>query len=263
MTNIIFSDVDGCLIGKGLTCFNKITEAINRISESVLLILATGKTAHEIIHLNQYLQLPGPFIVENGQGLLFKWPIPTLFHSFKWISLGDYALLSLGEKHQNLSVIKSISPPNALLTEMEDDYLAFLTGISVEEAYLAKQRFFTQPIFIKCLSENALKILKKQLRNKNFFYSQSSNFLHATQCFSSKGRAIGFLLQSLFLKEVNRTYAIGDSLNDFSMFARCEKSYYISNHPYDALPKQCEIVLEKELSGWLKIVSEIIYKSSS
>ena len=257
MTNIIFSDVDGCLIGSKTTCFTTITEAIKRISESFLVILATGKTAHEIIRLNHYLQLPGPFIVENGHGLLFKSPFLSIRPSSKWISLGDYSLFSLGEKKPDMLVLKSISPPNALLTEMDDDYLAFLTGISVYDAFLAKRRFFTEPIYIKELSQNALKIIKKQLINKKLYYSQSSCFLHVTKRASNKGRAIRFLLQSLFSDQRNKTYAIGDSWNDFSMFAQCEKNYYISNQPYDALPKRCKVILEKELAGWLTIVSEI------
>ena len=168
MINIIFSDVDGCLIGKGPTCFAKITEKIKRASESFLVILTTGKTAHEIIQLNHYLHLPGPFIVENGHGLLFKCPFPSISPSYKWNPIGDYSLFSLGEIKPDLSVIKSISPPNApLLTEMEDDYIASLTGMSVEDAYFAKQRFFTEPIFIKHLSPNVLKIFKKQLKMRN------------------------------------------------------------------------------------------------
>ena len=256
MINIIFSDVDGCLISQGPTCFTKITDELKRVSESCLVILTTGKTAHEIIQLNHYLHLPGPFIVENGHGILFKAPFPSILSS-KWISLGEYGLFTLGETKPDLSMLKSISPPNVLLTEMEDYYLASLTGMSVKDAYFAKQRFFTEPIFIKHMTQNALKILKKQLVNKKLYYSQTSRFLHVTKGFFNKGRAIRFLLQSFFFAQVNKTYAIGDSLNDFSMFAQCEKSYYISNQPYDCLPKCCEVIEEKGLSGWLRAVSEI------
>ena len=258
MTKIIFSDVDGCLIGRGPRSFPQISKEIKRVSQSFLIILTTGKTAHEIIRLNHYLDLPGPFIVENGHGILFKYPFPSIPPASEWIPLGDYAIRSLSKIKPSLSLIKSIRPSHApLLTEMTDDNLASLTGLSNEEAYFAKQRFFSEPIFIKPLSIDELKNLKKQLLNKNLYYVQSSHFLHVTTSSSNKGQAIKFLLQSLFFGNVHKTYAIGDSLNDFSMFAQCEKNYYISNQPYDRLPKRCEVIIEKELLGWLRIMSEI------
>lgn len=256
--SIIFSDVDGCLIGQSPTNFTQITEAIKRVPESFLVILTTGKTAHEVIQLNHYLSLPGPFIVEGGHGILFKYHVPSIFPASKWISLGDYSLFSLSEAKPDLSEIKLISPDNALLTEMEDDYLASLTGMSPEDVYFAKQRFFTEPIFIKNMTENELKILKKKLAHKKFYYSQSSRFLHVSKSSSNKGRAIKFLLKSIFSNQVDKTYAIGDSLNDFSMFAACDNNYYIANRLDDYLPKRCEVIMEKELSGWLRIMSEII-----
>ena len=248
MLNIIFSDVDGCIIGQGVTAFNQINEAINRLSSSFLLILTTGKTAHEIIQLNHSLKLRGPFIIENGHGILFKNPLSST----------EYTLLPLGEIKPNKLILNTIAPSHSLLTEMDDDYLASLTGISVEDVYLAKQRYFTEPIFIKHLSESDLKKLKKQLIHRKLYYIQTSRFLHVTTQCLNKGRAIQYLLKVFFSKQEKTTYAIGDSLNDFSMFARCDHNYYIENQQINNIPKQCNIIIEKELTGWLRSLSKIV-----
>ena len=262
--SILFSDVDGCLLGQRSACFATINAAMHRLEKSFLVVLVTGKTAHEVIHLNHQLKLPGPFIIENGHGILMKsdsslnMTFSTSWPQAKNISLGDYSLFPLGKKFVDRSTLRLISPANSLLTEMADDYLASLTGISSLDAILAKRRFFTEPIFISNQSQDQVKNIKKQLANKKFFYSQSSRFLHVTQSFSSKGRAIGLLLKSPFFEKFDKTYAIGDSMNDFSMFAHCEKNYYIANKPYSHLPPRCEIIVEKELSGWLQVVSQLI-----
>lgn len=255
--SIIFSDIDGCLIGEKSTCLSKIAKEVQHVSKSFLIILTTGKTAHELIQLNHHLHLPGPFIIENGQGILFKNTPPTLPYSRLCKALGTYALLPLGEKKPDIEILKKITLPNTLLTEMDLQYLTTITGLSIENAVHAKKRFFTEPIFIQHLPQNELKTLKKQLLNKNLHYIQTSRFLHVTKTSINKGRAIKFLLRSLFHDQVNKTYAIGDSLNDFSMFAQCENNYYIVNQEHARRPKDCHMILEKEFSGWLSIVSQL------
>ncbi|NCT56452.1 MAG: HAD hydrolase family protein [Legionella sp.] len=257
MQRILFSDVDGCIINELNPNFSLIQSIINQLDDAgIVLILATAKTAHEIISLNHHLNLPGPFIIENGGGILFRHPLATLYPSHDVICMDDYYLLKSGNIKPDLALLKTFSPISSILTQMIQ--LPHDINLSAENEKLSKIRFFTEPIYIKNLSKFELKRLKKQLHKHNIYYDSSDSFLQTyTSRNNNKGAALKFILSTIYADIKFTTFAIGDSFNDFSMLNRCDHAYYILNKTLKSPSPQWNLISEKGFSGWKKSIEAI------
>lgn len=257
MQKILFSDVDGCIINEMNPDFSRIQSVISQLNDAgIVLILATAKTAHEIISLNHHLNLPGPFIIENGGGILFRHPLATIYPSHDVICIDDYYLLKSGNIKPDLALLKTLSPISSLLTQM--NRLPPDINLSAENEKLSKIRFFTEPIYIKNLSIFELMRLKNQLRKHNIFYDASDSFLQTyTSRNNNKGAALKFVLSTIYADIKFTTFAIGDSYNDFSMLNHCDHAYYILNKTLKSPPPQWHLMSEKGFSGWKKSIEAI------
>lgn len=229
MKYILFSDIDGCFILPHQTPdFHRLRAQFLHLQQlKVDIILNTSKTAHEVMALNQQLALPGPFIVENGGGLLYK-----SNHSFSMSGKEQLVIRSFGE-YQLLSLVAEelrVPVHSNLLTQMTAQYLHELIGLPLEEAALAKIRFFTAPIYIGEQTNEQKKALQHELQAHSFPFVATKNFFHV--CCSplqQKGQAIQTVLSLCYPNIACTTFAIGDSANDFSMFDVCTHAFYI--HP--------------------------------
>lgn len=261
MHKFIFSDIDGCIINNSEPDFALINETLqNAINNDFIIVLTTAKTTHELIRLNKILNLPGPFIIENGAGILFKNNSLENSGAGEIIQIEDYKLLKLINHKPDINILKSICDKGSILTQMNNIEVTKITGLSDSNAILAKTRYFTEPIYIENLDKIKLKLLKSKLRKHKFYFIQTKRFLHVcTNKKNHKGYAIKFLIEKIYHYKNRETYAIGDSVNDFSMLNFCDTSFYITDDiNLRAYPDHWQIMAYTNFLGWQKAINIII-----
>lgn len=261
MKKIIFSDIDGCMINDAQPDFVTIHAELERLKRvNIDIILTTAKTAHEIIALNQSLVLPGPFIVENGGGLLLMSGHRGLFPEKLCIEIDQYTLVKWGDTKPNILKLQQLFPEMLFLTQMDRYQFADYCDLSLDAAMRAQQRYFTEPLYIKNLLPDALKNLKKQLRHHHFSYMQSNRFLHI-QCSKNihKGAAVKRVIATMYPHKATITFAIGDSFNDFSMLNCCDHAFILDKKmPPRLAYSSWHTVAEKGFLGWKNALQSII-----
>ncbi|MDH4283756.1 MAG: HAD-IIB family hydrolase [Gallionellaceae bacterium] len=214
---VIFSDLDGTLLDSADYSFEAARPMLGVIkSNNVPLILCSSKTRAEIESYRHRMENEHPFISENGGGIL----IPQNYFTvpFEAIEGGNYQLIKLGISYEEIRdrfarIRKRTGAKVRGFGDMTPGEIAVLTGLSPEEAILAKQRDFEEPFVFEGEPD------------KNFFHAIEEEGLHWTQgrIFHlmgnhDKGRAVK-LLVSLYERQSGTITSIGlgDSLNDLPM----------------------------------------------
>lgn len=153
MKPVIFTDLDGTLLTKKDYSYKPAEPALERVSKAgIPLIFTSSKTKAEVMALRARLGNAHPFIVENGGGVL----IPENYFPFEveGEKLPGYTFIKLGKPYEEIkkglaaaregvqAVIKGFS-------DLADEELSAITGLSLEEARRAKERDFDEPVFFR------------------------------------------------------------------------------------------------------------------
>ncbi|RMG00247.1 MAG: mannosyl-3-phosphoglycerate phosphatase [Nitrospirae bacterium] len=176
----------------------------------------------------------------------------------------QYRLIRLGRRYEELrEVISELKAEGFMIRgfgDMSIGELAKITGLSPEEASLAKQREFDEP-FIFSGTEEDVKELKKRIAEKGLAMTRGE-FYHLLGG-TDKGRAVMILTELYTGKYGNiQTVAIGDSLNDLPMFEVVDQAYLLQklDGSYDKGVDKDHIqrVPAPGPEGWNKTVINII-----
>jgi len=217
---IIFSDLDGTLLDKNYS-FKGAEDTIKKIKKmKIPLVLCSSKTYEEIIRLRNKMNNNDPFIVENG-GAIF---IPENYfkkdfsYSYKKDSFKIIELLNkkISLKEILGKIAKEIDIKILTIDEMTIEEISELTGLSKNDAELAKKRRFSIP-FLILNSDEKIPILKKKIKENKLYFTQGEKFYYITT--STKGKAVKKLLE-IFKDEFNKkiiSIGIGDSYNDLPL----------------------------------------------
>lgn len=214
---IIFTDLDGTLLDSVNYSFDDALPALARIRElGIPLILCSSKTRAEIIACRQHLFNTHPFISENGGGIF----IPQGYFSTHVEAeyLNGYQLILLGQPYaeikQKFIALRNQLGADALgFADMTVAEVAALTGLSEDDAYLAKQRDFDEPfVFNGAPDERFLQAIEAaglRWTQGRIFHLMGNH---------DKGRAAS-LLKTLYAQEFGGVSSIGlgDSLNDLQL----------------------------------------------
>jgi len=145
---IIISDLDGTLLDSADYSFAAALPALEIIrARGVPLILCSSKTRAEIEIYRQRLNNEHPFIAENGGGIF----IPQGYFSAatEAEAFDGYRLVRLGTpyteiRHRFVALREQSGAMVRGFGDMTDEEVASLTGLSLGEAALAKQRDFDE-----------------------------------------------------------------------------------------------------------------------
>jgi mannosyl-3-phosphoglycerate phosphatase len=218
---IIFTDLDGTLLDRETYSFEPAQPALRLIRQKgIPLILSSSKTGAEIELYRKKLKNDHPFISENG-GAVF---IPKDYFSFPFPydrELEDYLVLELGTFYpQIIKVLESIKKETGItikgFSDLPEEALASLCGLSLEEGAFAKKREYDEPFMVEG-GEREIEIVEKKIEEKGMNYVWGGRFHHIMGK-NDKGKAVD-ILKKLFEKKFFSisTSGIGDSLNDLSM----------------------------------------------
>jgi mannosyl-3-phosphoglycerate phosphatase len=218
---VIFTDLDGCLLDRETYSFEPARPALRFIRErKIPLIFVSSKTRAEIEGYRKKLKNTDPFVSENG-GAVF---IPRATFSFAFShgrEVEGYFVLELGTFYpQILRALEFIKRETGVrirgFHELSIKELASLSGLSREEADLAKKREYDEPFVIEGGTEE-IKTIQKKIKERGLHYVWGGRFHHILGK-NDKGKAVK-MLKGFYVKEFEKivTVGVGDSLNDLPM----------------------------------------------
>jgi mannosyl-3-phosphoglycerate phosphatase len=237
---VIFTDLDGTLLDRNSNSFDQAKPALRQIKEKgIPLVLSSGKTRGEIELYRNQLENDHPFISENG-GAVF---VPKHYFSFPCPynrELDEYFVLELGTFYlQIVEVLESIKKETGIsikrFSDLSEEELASLSGLSLEEVALAKKRECDEPFIIEG-GEREVDTVKKKIEVKGMNYAWGGKFHHILGK-NDKGRAVE-ILKELYENEFFSisTVGIADSLNDLPMLSAADHPIFLRQKD-DILPE--------------------------
>ena len=218
---VIFSDLDGTLLDRDTYSFEPALPALRVIKQKgIPLVLSSSKTRAEIELYRKKLENDHPFISENG-GAVF---IPKGYFSFQFPydrELEEYFVLELGTFYlQIVEVFNSIKKETRIpikgFSDLTEDELTSLCGLSLREAEFAKKREYDEPFIIEG-GKKEIEIVKRKIEEKGMNYVWGGKFHHILSK-NDKGKAVE-ILRELYENQFFSIYTvgIGDNLNDIPM----------------------------------------------
>jgi mannosyl-3-phosphoglycerate phosphatase len=223
---IIFTDLDGTLLDHHDYSFIEAQDALDKIRDAgIPLIMCSSKTRAEIEVWRKRLHNKDPFISENG-GAIFYPKGGLTPGSGDLMNRGGYNVQELGMFYPELLVRFKILK-NSLgdrirgFSEMDAREVAASTGLSVQDAELAKNREYSEP-FIFRGNKYESQLLEERVKTLSLNLTQGGRFFHLLGD-NNKGRAIR-LLAGVYRSNFSRvkTVAVGDSANDYAMLQEAD-----------------------------------------
>jgi mannosyl-3-phosphoglycerate phosphatase len=220
---LVITDLDGTLLDSRSYSFAAARPALALVKQQgIPLILCSSKTRAEIEVYRERLESADPFIAENGGGVY----VPAGYFPFR---AGDeerdgYQVISLGlrypEVRRRLAAIRDrLGIAIRGFGDMRVEEVAALTGLTLEEAGLARQRDFTEPfIFTGPKDERLL----REIAADGLRWTQGE-FYHAMGD-HDKGKAVA-ILRELYERQGGSVtiVGIGDSLNDVEFLRAADR----------------------------------------
>lgn len=214
---VIITDLDGTLLDENYS-FEPARGVLEMLkTRKVPVVLCTSKTLPEVLRYRQLMSLRDPFIVENGGALFFeKGYFKKTPREAK--SLDDFYMIELGVPYAKLvEVFEKLKRRGFKIRgfhEMSEEEVARITGLSTEEAKLARQRNYDL-VFLLEGNQNELETIKREIEKEGFTYTYGR--LHHLKASFTKATALR-ILKKLFLQEGQCIFmALGDSRNDREM----------------------------------------------
>jgi mannosyl-3-phosphoglycerate phosphatase family protein len=271
---VIFTDLDGTLLHPKTYSFEAALPALNTIREkNIPLILCSSKTRAEIEICKIKLENNHPFVSENGGGVF----IPegyfsknhTWFPTYKAAEGGgskkfaDYDVVGLGKPYEEIRKTFTCLRDRFNIKvkgfgDMTAEDVSELTGLTLEEATLAKLRDFSEPfVFQGTPDERFLNAIE----DCGFHWTQGR--LHHIIGDNDKGKAVN-ILKSLFETEDYKiiTIGLGDGLNDLSMLKTVDQPVLIpkENGRHDHRINLPNLIKAEGIGpdGWNKAIIELL-----
>ncbi len=221
-STLVFTDLDGTLIDHDTYSWKPAEGAIRLLKgRCVPIVPCTSKTRAEIEFYRKRIGLEDPFISENG-GAIF---IPRDYFDFELDydrEEGKHRVIELGTPYREircaLDEMRSFGDIVGF-GDMSAEEVARDTGLSLEEARMAKQREYDEA-FKFSGDEGGL---KKAIEKAGLNWTKGGRYWHIMGD-NDKGKAVKILSELYSRTEdcILRTVGLGDSLNDLPMLEAVE-----------------------------------------
>jgi mannosyl-3-phosphoglycerate phosphatase len=269
---VIFTDLDGTLLDPDTYSFEPATSALDLVrGKGIPLVLSSSKTRAEIELYRRKLGNRHPFISENGGGIFIPWN----YFSFRIPcdrEVEDYCILELGTFYPRiLQVLESVKRESGIAIkgfyELTREELAFLSGLSLEEAAFAKQREYDEAFLVEG-GEEEVETVRRKIEEKGLRYDRGGKFHHVLGR-NDKGKAVE-VLKELYEKEFASvaTIGIGDSFNDLPMLHAVDHPVFLRDRkePSVDIPPEMEgleIVEGRGPLAWNKAILGLLSRLKS
>lgn len=211
---MIITDLDGTLLHPRTYAFKEALPALERVRErGVPLVICSSKTRAEIEVYRKRLDNVHPFISENGGGIY----IPAGYFPFHGSGApkDGYEVIALGSPYEEIrrrftAMRDRLGIAVRGFGDMSAEEVADLTGLTIEEARLSKQRDFEEPFIFPDTPDDRF---LREIEGEKLRWTQGQ-FFHLMGD-HHKGKAVN-ILRMLYERRQGpvMTIGIGDSLND-------------------------------------------------
>ncbi|MDG1311789.1 MAG: HAD-IIB family hydrolase [Porticoccaceae bacterium] len=261
---LIFTDLDGSLLDHHTYSFAPAANYLDRLeSQGIPVIPITSKTRAEVLVLRKIINNLHPFIIENGSAICIpkdyftQYPEPAT-------EFEDYWIISNTEPRSRwIGILNQIGKPfadeyqtfSSICADQGIEGLALLTGLTLEQATLAQQREYSEPINWLGSESRKADFIQK-LTDAGAHLLQGGRFLSMGGN-TDKGRAL-LQLQALYQAQYGQfqSIAIGDSNNDISMLEAADSALVIrsSNHDMPQLKRTKNLYQSNATgpNGWVE-----------
>lgn len=225
---VVFTDLDGTLLDHATYSHEPALPALQLLREQKIpLVFCSSKTRPEIEYYRRLLGNREPFVTENGGGIFIPegyLDLSTLPPELVTSREAGYTIIRLGAPYSLLrQTIQELREEGFALTgfgDMTVAEVAEVTGLTPDQAAMAKERDFDEPFFF---DGNTAEVdaLGARIRVKGLCATRGA-FFHLLGN-SDKGIAVE-ILASLFRKKFGEIFvvALGDALNDLPMLQRAD-----------------------------------------
>ncbi len=253
---LVVTDLDGTLLDHDTYSYEPALPALRRLQQAnVPLILNTSKTLAEVESLQHELGLSHlPCIVENGSAVCF--PMRSEIDNHELITLARRPVRLFGQSRGNiLSVLHDLRSQQAYKFEGFADWtvrkLISLTGLGAEQATLAMDRHFSEPILWRDREER-FQFFVQDLAQHGLICLRGGRFIHVLgQC--NKGQSALWLKQfySTQSGQAIALMALGDGDNDVAMLEIADYPVIIRSpaHPAPQLGRALHEPMVSEALG--------------
>jgi len=244
---LIFSDIDNTLVQSYIARnremihsdgYGDIKKVIRILSENQIpLVLCSTKTRKEQDKIRNDLDIVDPYIVENGGAII----VPKNYFPF---DLDEFGLetkeidgnmtLELGKSYEQIiTILNDIRNKFHIRFNCVSDFsitqLANKVGISVEGATLMASREYSETI-LEIDFVNRVEF-ERALIERNLIMAQGTRYI-TVSARHDKGCAVS-ILKNLFYKKYKnekiQVIAIGDAINDITMFENVDQAFLVRN----------------------------------
>lgn len=271
---IIFTDLDGCLLDHNTYSFTLARPILNHLQSSgIPIIINSSKTHLEVEKIQQKMGIETPYIIENGSAIIFNsTDQSSCFQTDNTlIQLDSTKMKSFSINRKKLLEITNEIKKNLDLNyqgfnEMSIEKISELTQLSKEQAYLASQRSFSEPILWHD-SQSRLELFQQHLQKKAITIQAGGRFLHLSNgC--NKGDAMQWLINKWCYKNTENkvVIALGDSMNDKSMLDNSDYAIVIKNQNTELKPQgkiKTIFSSQKGTAGWVETLTPLIHQLQS
>lgn len=217
---LIFSDLDGTLLDHDTYSFAPSKGVIEKLAAyKIPLILNSSKTLPELLGIRTALHNNDPFVVENGAAVYIpKGLFPQFSAPITQIRLGP----NYEEIITTLHELKCDYPFTGF-SDLGNDAISELTGLTLTEAALAKQRTGSEPLLWHG-KEDELALFEQRLRLLGLKLMKGGRFFHVQGQNTDKADAMRLLLE-IYRKNHEMDFsciALGDSQNDRAMLEQAD-----------------------------------------
>lgn len=265
---LVFTDLDGTLLDHYNYKTEDAEETIVALKfHDIAIIPNSSKTFAEIMVIRKQLNLASPFITENGAAVY----IPINYFATQPQDThieGDFWVKSFCENKTHwLALLKQQANQFAGLYEgfsqLTVQQLAQLTGLNNQQAALAKQRQYGEPL--NWLGSSIAKAeFIEHMHKLGANMLQGGRFLHVSgHC--DKGQAQTWLAsqyQSINPAQQVITIALGDSGNDSAMLEAATVAVQIRSpvHDFPPLKRQQDVYQSQQYgpAGWAECLQKIV-----
>ena len=224
---VIFTDLDGTLLDSTTYSFEPARPALKKLKDlGIPLIICSSKTRLEIERYRQEFGSLDPFVAENGGGIFIPkgyFPVGIIGLETRIAERGNYKVISLGTAYPALrQAVKQLRREGFSIRgfgDMTREEVAQTTGLTAEQAALAKERDFDEPFVLEGPAD--VEALQEHIERLGLRLTKGA--LYHILGENDKGKAVTIL--SDFYRRARGsivTLGLGDSLNDASMLERVD-----------------------------------------
>ncbi len=234
-TLAVVSDLDGTLLDHETYSAQAVRPALARLlGAGIPVVLSSSKTRAEIEVVQRDLGLSGAFISENGGGVFLPAGVGL---DARWRSrrVGPYDLIAMGLPYVEVvsrlhEAARSSGVSIRGFADMSAEELAGDSGLSVEQARLAKCRDFGEPFRLLGGTAPGEQGFARACEALGLTLTRGGRYRHASGP-HDKGAAVRILRDVLSASSTAvRLVGFGDGLNDAEMLAQVDFAVIVRAH---------------------------------